>query len=164
MNAQVQGGDLPGLTELLKRMESDHASVLIGVPAGAQEPDGTSSAMVAATNEFGSPERNIPERPVLRQGGRRAMREMDKSNETLMHSVIDGKRTLEQAVDLMGVMAVGIVKREFVDPQPPFQPNAPATIARKKSTRPLIDTGQYRQNITHTTEANLGAGAEVTDL
>jgi hypothetical protein len=164
VNARVQGGDLPGLTELLKRMEYEHASVLVGVPAGKVEQDGTSIAMVAAVNEFGSPERNIPERPVLRQGGRRAMREMGKPNELLMHSVIDGKRTLEQAVDLMGVMAVGIIKREFTDPQPAFEPNKPATIARKKSTRPLIDSGQYHQSITHTTEAGLGAGAEVTDL
>jgi hypothetical protein len=39
----------------------------VGFMEGATYPDGTSVAMVAATQEFGAPARNIPPRPFFRQ-------------------------------------------------------------------------------------------------
>lgn len=164
MNTFVHGGDMPGLRALMKRMQDPHHTVLVGVPAGAKEQDGTTIADVAITNEFGSPENNIPERPVLRQGARRAMKKGASLNAAGLRAVIEGKKTLEQVVNLLGVAAVGVIKREFVSPSPAFAPNAPATIARKKSSRPLVDTGQYRQSITHTTEDQAGEGGKVVGV
>lgn len=161
MNTFVHGGDMPGLKALMKRMEDPHHSVLVGVPAGAQEEDGTSIADVAMYNEFGAPEANVPERPVLRQGARRAMKEGTSLNAAGLRAVIEGKKTLEQVVNLLGVAAVGAVKREFVSPSPAFAPNAPATKERKGSSRPLVDTGQYRQSITYTTEDQASTGGRV---
>lgn len=172
MNNFVHGGDMPGLKALMKRMEDPHHSVLVGVPAGPQHKDdetGETLSMVeiAAIQEFGSPEQNIPERPVLRQGARRAMREGASLNAAGLRAVIEGKKTLEQVVSLLGVAAVGSVKREFVQPDPEFKPLSPKTIAERKrkrgkaSTRPLVDTGQYRQSITYTTEDQAGTGGRV---
>lgn len=41
------------------------AMLRVGFPEGAQEPDGTSTAMVAAIQNFGSPAMGIPPRPFF---------------------------------------------------------------------------------------------------
>jgi len=62
----MSGGDLPGLKALMQRMKDANRAVLVGVPAGVSEADGTTMATVAAVHEFGSPEQGIPERSFLR--------------------------------------------------------------------------------------------------
>ena len=109
-------------------------------------------ALIAATHEFGSPEHNIPERPVLRQGATHAMQKLGGVVRSGLRAVLAGTKTIDQVSDLLGVLAVGEVKREFTSPSPAFVPNKPQTIARKGSSRPLIDTGQYRQSIAHQVE------------
>lgn len=163
----AHGGTLMGLKELLKRMQQPENSVLVGVPAGAEHVDETTGekatmAKIAAIHEFGAD--NIPERPVLRQGTRNGMKKLQRVTEAHLRAVLQGKMTLIQVVQRTGVLIVGEVKREFTSPAPAFVPNAPATIARKGSSRPLVDTGQFRQSITYSTEDKAGGGnARVVD-
>lgn len=153
----------------MARMENANRSVLVGVPAGASEEDGTPLAMIAATHEFGDPERNIPERPVLRQGVRNGAAKFVRVNAASLRKVLRGEMSVEQAVDKLGVLAVGEVKREFTQPNPPLAPLKPATIdARKRkfgksSTRPLVASGQYRQSVTHQLEGTESANAKVVE-
>lgn len=173
MSFEMKGGDLPGLKTLIERMNGANRSVLVGVPVGsADEEDGTPMAVVAAANEFGSPEHNIPERSFLRGGIERGKPKFNKINIDSLRKVLLGKMTIEQAVEKLGVMAAGEVKREFVVGT--FAPNKPATITRKlrgkvsgkrlkkvlamepsettSISRPLIDTGALRQSITYIVE------------
>jgi hypothetical protein len=118
--------------------------------ADAKFAGSVSLAMVAAVHEFGSPEQGIPERSFLRGGIRRATPKLNAVNIDSLRKVLLGKMTIEQAVEKLGVVAAGEVKREFVVGT--FVPNKPATIARKGSSRPLIDTGSLRQAVTYVVE------------
>ena len=171
MNAHVdmKGGELPGLKALIARMaEATDKNVLVGLPAGAKaEEDGTSVVLVGAVNEFGSPEHNIPERSWLRGGIRRGLPKIRQVNQDSLRKVVRGEMTIDQAVNKTGVIAVGEVKREFTVGQ--FKPLRPATIAArkrrfgKKSTRPLIASGNLRQEVTYILEGEQSSNARVIE-
>jgi hypothetical protein len=159
-------GDLPGLKALIERMNEANRSVLVGLPAGANdEPDGTPVAMVGAVNEFGDPERNIPERSWLRGGIRRGAQKINVVNRDSLRKVVLGQMTIEQALNREGVVAAGEVKREFTSGN--FVPLKPATIAVRKrkfgkaSTRPLVASGNLRQEVTYQLEGQQSANARI---
>ena len=56
-----------------------------------------------------------------------------------------GQITAEQMLQAIGVFQKGLVQNDIVDGE--FTPNAPSTIKRKGSDRPLIDTGKMRQSV-----------------
>lgn len=172
MNVMVHGGALPGIKKLATILAQANRNVLIGVPAEAQHKDeetgeAKTMAEIAAIHEFGSPENNIPERPVLRQGVRNGAEKFHRVNMANLRAVLDGKMTVTGALEKLGVVAVGEVKREFVQPEPAFAPLKQSTIDErerkfgKKSTRPLVASGQYRQSITYIVEAEAPAGARI---
>ena len=169
MNVMTKGFGLPGLNRLMASVEDGGRSVLVGVPAGVEHVDETRLAQgprwpeIAAIHEFGYPEGNIPERPVLRQGVSNGAPRFRRLNVASARQIMRGEMTVDQAVERLGVVAVGEVKREFTRPSPAFKPNAPATVAAKGSSRPLIDSGQYRQSITYQLEGKLSDNAKVLD-
>jgi hypothetical protein len=59
--------------------------------------------------------------------------------------VVDQKLTTLQALDQIGIYGIKLVVEKIDSQIPP--PNAPATIAKKGSSTPLIDTGQMRQTL-----------------
>ena len=54
---------------------------------------------------------------------------------------------LTNSLHMAGVIAVRAVQDKIV--AGPFAPLQPRTVARKKSSRPLIDTGQLRQSVSY---------------
>lgn len=108
--------------------------VRVGFLEGATYPDGTSVALVAATDEFGSPAHGQPPRPYFRNmiaekgptwGG--AVAALMKS-EDYDAAVVLGK---------IGEGIKGQLQQSIVDLTSP--PLAPSTIARKGFDKPLID-------------------------
>jgi hypothetical protein len=67
----------------------------------------------------------------------------------MMVRVLAGKVPLNRALEQLGQRFVGLIQRRLAQGIPP--PNAAATIARKGSSKPLIDTGQLRSSITYST-------------
>lgn len=61
--------------------------------------------------------------------------------------IIRGRQSMDAAWQGLGVMAVADVQKYMVTAT--FTPLAPSTIARKGSSKPLVDTGQMRQAITY---------------
>lgn len=116
-------------------------------------------AVIAATHEFGSPEHGIPERSFLRAGIRRGIPKFNALNYANLRKVLLGQKTIEETVEMLGVVAAGEVRREFTSGE--FAPLKLATIKRKGSSRPLIDTGQLRQSITYVVEGSQSANAKV---
>ena len=149
---------LEGLKALHRRITSDRRRVLVGVPKGKVEDDGTPIAMIAAVHEFGSPKRNIPERSFLRGGILRNLPRLRQLNADSMRKVARGSSTLSASLHRLGVAAAGDVKQFIVDGT--FVPNAASTIAGKGSDKPLIDTGSLRQSITYEIDSgtDLGTG------
>ena len=139
----------PRLVEdLKKRLGEDGRVVRVGLPTNVTEPEtGVSLALVGAVHEFGSPKMHIPERPWLRPAIRKNKNDLNRLNRINFVKMIKGQLTSDQALEQLGVMAVGKVQ-EYIE-QGDFAPLSEATIRGKGSSKPLIDSGQMRQNVTY---------------
>ena len=137
--------DPKALDRLRQRLVGDNRVVNVGVPEGKREEDGTPVAMIAAVHEFGSPSQGIPERPFLRVAVQRNRQKYVRLNRINLVKMLRGQATVEQALGQLGEMAKGDVQTEIRSGE--FTPLKEATIKRKGSSRPLIDTGQMVQSI-----------------
>lgn len=119
--------------------------VHVGFPEGGPDKEnGMSVAGVAAVHEFGGG--SVPERPFMRTGIRRGLPDQAKLNTANLKAVARGTLTVPQALGQLGLMAATQVQREILEGD--FAPLKDATVNRKGSTKPLIDTGQMRQSVT----------------
>lgn len=128
------------LRELNKLAEQE---VFVGYQHGeAMEENGADLMEVAAYNEFGTS--TIPSRPFLRNAYDNNADEINAMNEQQARGIMEGK-SAEDCLKDMGAYGVSLVQKEIRDGD--FVPNAPDTIRRKGSDRPLIDTGRMRQSV-----------------
>lgn len=102
---------------------------------------------IAAIQEFGAPKKNIPSRPAIRQAFEMNQKDIKRFSRQIIWRIITEQLTPRVGLGLIGEYHVNQVKKRITDLQNP--PNKPGTIKKKKSTNPLIDTGQYRNSITH---------------
>ena len=137
--------DPKALDRLRQRLVGDNRVVNVGVPEGKREEDGTPVAMIAAVHEFGSPSQGIPERPFLRVAVQKNRIKYVRLNRINLVKMLRGQMGMEQALGQLGEMAKGDVQTEIRSGD--FTPLKAATIKRKGSSRPLIDTGQMVQSI-----------------
>lgn len=152
--AEYSDKDL-GLKALLKRLkEFKKAIIKIGVqgPDSWKMTDGVPVVRYAAANEFGTKNagrnRNvvIPERSFLRsttdkkKGWRK---EIDQA----YVNVFEGKDAAIAAIAKVGIVARDDVIQTITDGVAPA--NARSTIAKKKSSKTLIDTGTLRNSISY---------------
>ena len=100
---------------------------------------------VAIFNEFGTD--RIPERSFLRAWFDANRDVIRHKFQLLMRSVLNGKRTKEDILELIGQWCVGQIQLRIAQGIGP--PNAESTIARKGSSTPLIDTGVLRSSISY---------------
>ena len=131
------------IPDLVKQLQAaDGAEVRVGVLSGDSE-----LATYAAANEFGAKIKNgvIPERSYLRSTVDkpstvkrvvRAMADLTKPGETV-----------DDHLNRAGVVLVGEVQEQIR--RGDYAPNAPSTVAKKGSDKPLIDTGRLIQSISH---------------
>lgn len=135
-----------GGVEALKR-QSRKAFIKVGILSGTGEhPKGTAGqtiAEIAWWNEFGT--KHIPPRPFLRTGLRENLADYRAIIKTVLRNVMLRRMSANQALGLLGVKAVADVQAKITAISTP--PNTAATIERKKSSNPLIDTGALRQHI-----------------
>lgn len=103
---------------------------------------GTTVIEKAVANEFGL---GVPERSFLRSTFDEKAGEWEQAMRKELGEVVDGRQTLDRAFKRLALRAVGDVQTKITEG--PFVPNHPETIRRKRSSRPLIDTGQLRQSI-----------------
>lgn len=157
--AGVKDTDI-GYKSLMQRLtELSKKEVAVGVPASTTAKDGVSLALIAAVHEFGTiinmPGRGegegysitIPQRSFLRSTLQDNQELIKKLADDLAKQVIKNKLSPTDALNRLGHAVVGLVQKKIQTGN--FVPNAPSTIRKKKSSRPLIDTGHLRQSITH---------------
>lgn len=144
----------PNYVKRLVSSFSNPPDIAVGFPIGkatsVQYPDGTPVIDVAVYNNYGTFNEDgsvhIPPRPFLDIGGLRAVEETKIMRKTLLQKVREGQMSMEQAADMIGAKAAAVMKNTIRDLNVP--PNAPSTIARKKSDNPLVDTGLMMQTVT----------------
>ena len=92
------------------------------------------------------PEVGIPERSFLRSTVDREQKKIEKQLERAGRDFSIGKG-LKAALGTVGAFVVGEIRKTF-DRSIGLAPLKPATVARKGSTKPLIDEGQLKGSIT----------------
>lgn len=127
-------------------MESSYVKAGVLGSAGS-ESNGQPLADVATINEYGSPERNIPSRPFMRQTFDASVNLVVDFIARQMDAIFQGRSDVRSSLTKMGIWYVGEIKKMFT--RGDFAPNAPSTIRLKGSSKPLIDTGRLRQSINH---------------
>ncbi len=118
--------------------------VRVGFQGDETYDDGVSVAEIAAFNELGTSD--TPARPFMKQSFEKHEKELQAACDQVNKAIIAG-RSAEQALDVLGVTAKGIVQEEIADGD--FAPNAPSTVKKKGSDKPLIDTGHMRQSVNY---------------
>lgn len=171
-NSQNIGKSLAGLT---------HQQVLVGIPhTTAQERMSDLLGMLgtatgkkktrlqhAAVSQLlnnaelmyihtnGSPVKRIPARPVIEPAI------LDTVNRALITSELElaaqaaisgHSEDVTKHLKRAGLLAENAVKGWFTNPKNNWAPNAPRTIARKGSDKPLIDFGEMRKAVTSIVE------------
>lgn len=108
------------------------------------EPSNVTLADVASFNEFGT--RRIPARSFMRSTFDENLDAYSRWIERLLPT-LGITRSAQGVAEMIGIKMQADVTQKIVDLKDP--PNAPATIARKKSTNPLIHFGHLRQSIAY---------------
>lgn len=98
--------------------------------------------------EHGSPLWHIPPRPVLEPAIHYHRDIIARQLSAAAQAALDGQDPTP-GLHKAGQLAVNVVKDWFVNPINMWPPNAPSTVERKGSDRPLIDTGNLRNSITY---------------
>jgi len=125
----------------LKKMQ-----VRVGFQRGYASSEGSADIVdIAAWNELGTAK--VPSRPFLRQSTDKNRVRISAMCKAQLQAIARGEATAESALNAIGAMQVGLVQNEIRNGE--FVPNAPSTIAKKKSDQPLIDSGTMRQSVKH---------------
>lgn len=152
------------LDSILKQMKNSY--VKVGFPEG-KEPgkptrkgsgsEGPKSmadmALIAATQEFGTTKAGrgnkvtIPPRPFMRPALFNNRRKLSTLTKKLSTDILDGSRTVNSGLSLIGEFMVNSIKKAINDVDSPA--NAPSTIAAKGSSKPLIDTGRMKNSVSY---------------
>ena len=143
MAVQITGG-LNQALQLIERLkQSKDKAVYVGFPAEFNEQvegaENFNLASLAAVLEFGN--EHIPSRPFLRQ----TLSENQEKYTALFIQLFERGLPIEQIYEQIAVIAQGDVQLNIVRGN--WVANAPSTIKRKKSSKPLIDTGKMRQSV-----------------
>lgn len=101
---------------------------------------------LAAVHEFGSRDGRVPQRSFLRATVDRERPLIQKMLDRAARGVADGGST-EKELGVVGERVKAEVVRT-IDQTIGLKPLKASTVARKGSTRPLIDTGQLKASIT----------------
>jgi hypothetical protein len=137
--------------ELAKAAAGAHARIglLDGKGGDEAREGGLTNAQIGAVHEYGSAAAGIPERSFLRSTMTAKQEELVGEVARLIAQIAEGKMTVERALGILGARGVAEVQKTITtgDGVPP--PNAPATIAHKGSSRPLVDTGRMVQSIAY---------------
>lgn len=134
-----------GIAALKVLDEMSDMSIEVGFHEGQVADDGsTPLAAIAYWNHFGTVSEDgsvaIPARPF--------MDELEKQSDQLSAFCTAAVQNAVDAADAtkkIGAKSVGMIQKGITDGQ--WVPNAPSTIKKKGSDKPLIDTGRMRQEV-----------------
>lgn len=112
--------------------------------------EGMTVFQIGMIHEFGVPEKNIPRRSFIRVPIENNIKEITKLIENNHKLVSENAMSAKVALDRIGIMAQNTIKESFRNND--WKPLKRATIKRKGSSKPLIDTGQLIGSISYIVE------------
>ena len=108
---------------------------------------------VAMFNELGTS--RVPSRPFMRDSVDNNADRISSFCKAKIREISNGTKKAEEVLKEIGAMQVGLVQQTIRDGN--FVPNAPYTIKKKGSDKPLIDTGLMRQSVHYVITDKRGA-------
>lgn len=148
MGVQIQSrNNIPRILQSLRDLGKYEIEVGIFGSSGAEY------VMIAGVHEFGvtiQKEKGsivIPERSFLRTTFDEKQDEWFKFVKKQLEHVFSGRISVRTLCERLGAKMVADIQEKLTDLDTP--PNAPATIAQKGSSNPLIDSGGLRMRITY---------------
>ena len=122
----------------------------VGIASDKINKEGVSVAQYAYWNEVGVESKDgkgwkIPPRPFMRGWADSNKENIKQTMQSVAQAVSSGKIEAETAVERIGQYCQDGIKSYIR--RGDFTPNSPATIEKKGSSRPLIDTGTMRNSI-----------------
>lgn len=148
MSVQIQNrNNIPQIIQSLKELRK--YEIEVGIFGG----QGAEYVMIAAVHEFGVTIRKgsgsivIPERSFLRSTFDEKQDEWVKFVKKQMEHLLNLRINARTLCERLGAKMVADIQEKLTDLDTP--PNAPATIAQKGSSNPLIDSGGLRMRITY---------------
>lgn len=143
----VYGGDGAGLDKLKKQFgKIEKYAVAVGIHEDAgehSESNGATVAEVGMFNEYGTP--TSPERSFMRSTLREKLKQYRVALAKIAKSAINKPITAKTNMGKLGQMAANDIQNKIVSLRTP--PNAESTIAKKKTTNPLIASSQMVNSI-----------------
>lgn len=145
---KVNPARLANLEKLLK--EAARFEVAVGFPVGKDglaQPwyDGGASIIdVAIYNNYGM---GVPRRPFMDLATQKMQELYRTEMKALSERITAGTINIERTLNAIGMKAAEEVRKAIMDGE--WEPNDPATVARKGSDRPLIDSGEMARRATH---------------
>ena len=121
---------------------------LVGIPSDAKRHEDNPNiglAEIAFIMEKGSMVNNIPPRPFMQQTRIMNEKKVAGLSKKYLSAISTGKMSAMDAIKILGASYEGAMKKIFLTGS--FVGNAESTKKRKKSSKPLIDTGLLRQSI-----------------
>ncbi len=144
---QKNPGWIDRLRKLFKRQSG--REVAIGYPKGQDGlssphyDSGASIIDVAIWNNFGT--ENIPRRPFMDNAGPALQKMWNKLQRQMQAKIQAGQLSEETLMKTAALMGETEVRKAIDALDSP--PNSPVTIAAKKSSKPLIDSGDMRKYV-----------------
>ncbi len=147
--------------QLVKKIgEAANRHVKVGVLAskgGLADHDGITMVELAAIHEFGSPAANIPERSFIRKTFILRRKELAEMTRKLAKQIITKDMPVDKALDILGAWGAAQVKKTVTTGDEIRPPLKKATIDRKGSSRPLIDTDRLINSVQWEVEQDKGS-------
>lgn len=129
----------------LDALARDELEITVGVheeEGGGDEGNGRTVAEIAEANEFGL---GVPARPAITGWADENRDAFTARMGQELEAALRARQSPAQRLDALAQVAAGEVQAKIAGGVPP--PNAPVTVARKGSSTPLIDKGQFRSSI-----------------
>lgn len=136
------------ITERAKQL--NNISLNVGIPSDKNEREKSvevTNAELGIIHEFGVPERGIPERSFMRSTASEEANNLGRLANIQIAECLKGETSSYDAFATIGAYLQGKIVEKITDGN--FEENTKETIKRKKSSKPLIDTGQLRASITY---------------
>lgn len=136
--------------KLLKDLKD--LEVRIGIQQGETSEDGVDLVDIAMFNELGTV--HIPSRPFLRDSVDANMDQINAFLQSMKKELLRGG-SAEDVLKKIGVFQKGLVQEQIISGD--FAPNSEATIRKKGSDTPLVDTGRMRQSVNYVIQKKGGS-------
>jgi len=150
MTVKISGGNKVKIfMDTVKRQKSD---VDVGFFKESIYPDGQQVAQIAVWNEFGTISQNgnvaIPPRPFMSQ----TVKDNKKKWLTMLQKIISNQKeniNVNKALNQIGAVMAGDIKKTIANGNNLFVPNSPITIALKGKDTVLRDTNVMLNSVNY---------------